>query len=1069
MKTNDLPHLRAPHHPTKSSRFGRWFCGASLLIAGYSSLSAQSSTEQDTDVIQLTPFQVQAELDEGFVAATSLAGGRLKGDLKDTPVAYSVLTRDFIDALGLTDLEEMTAWLPNTTQPTEAGELEWSRNDFYLSSRGITANKPQRDFFPYGFNFDSYNIERLDFGRGPNSILFGNSGYGSTANILSKRARTDKTFTKIQASYGSWDKFRSTIDHNQKLNDNFAVRVNGLYLDRDGWMDNDFEKREAATVAMTWWPAKNTEVRVEAEIGSKEKAAVSAFITDFISAWDGVSTFDAPMTTGAIPAQGVRRQGSRTTVFTPTVGDDVAVNYQGWARTAGGGLNTSYPSGGVNHVGGSPQIRARPIQQHQNLPASLYNLVEAGSNFVVPDREFTTAVDAPLYSEEYDSITLGITQQIGDSIFLDVAGNVGNLDRQGDLMVHRGLVQTFIDINEVLPTGEANPNFLEPYSEARAYPNLRSGHTTNLRAAAAYVLDDTRWGDFQFNLLAGDSRSDEDQDTYRYVLKSHTDPRQWSTYQPVRFRYYYNTDDSRPYDLSDRTWTYIDPVSGNSTTIDGGLVRDPTQTQNQRAQTNFTYLQAAANAKLLDGRLNLLAAVRSDRYETATQIAVSQYDNPLDWDGTTLYLKPNAPDDWTSLTYRQRDADGNPFGADVPAETRPRSGGVADPRYASDRFQDDYNTPSVKGTINTMSAGSVYHLTPKLSAFVNYAESFVPPIARYNIFGNLLPARSAEGWDYGLRSNLLEGKLVASLTRYTGQDKGNIVSAAAYRSSINTIAQANPVDDLTQGGINSRGLAIPPTSTLDIIQSDVSGWEFELTANMNRNWRVNLNGALAEGYQVGTFPFIQAYMEANDALLRQVVEDAGGVFSGNMATFDSSISADRSPEGPGAVDAYNSIQSSLATISADKQELYRLVSATANVFTDYTFRSGPLNGLRVGAGLNYRGKEAIGYKGADTIVDPANPARTIDDPSVDATDVLYQPGYTTVMLTFNYGFELSKDRKLDLSLRVQNLFDYDKPLHYNSIMRPRDGDLTSPARVATPMSYRWITPRNYTLTATVRF
>ena len=1039
----------------------------SLSLAVALDLPAQDEATSN-DVVVLSPFEVSAELDEGFVAASSLAGGRLKGDLRDTPVAYSVLTRDFIDALGLTDLQEMTAWLPNTTQPTEAGELEWSRNDFYLSSRGITANRPQRDFFPYGFNFDSYNIERLDFGRGPNSILFGNSGYGSTANILSKRARTDKSFTQIRASYGSWENFRGTLDHNQRLSDNLAIRVNGLVLDREGWLDNDFEKRNAATVAMTWWPAKNTEIRVEAEIGNKEKAAVSAFVTDFLSAWDGVTTFDAPIAR-AVPAQGVQRQATRTTVFTPSAGNDTAVNYQGWARTEGGGLNASYPAGGVTYVGGSPQIRSRPIQFQQNLPSSLYDLAVGGSNFVVPDREFTAAVDGPLYSEDYDNLTIGLTQQIGDRIFIDLAGNFGNLDRQGDLMVHRGLVQTFIDINEKLPTGEANPNFLEPYTEARSYPNLRSGQNTNLRIAAAYVLDDTRWGDFQFNLLAGDSRSDEDQDSYRYVLKSHADPRQWPTFQEVRHRYYYNTDTSRPYDLSDRTWTYIDPVSGQTSSIEGGLVRDPTQTMNQRADTDFTYVQLAANAKLLDGRLNLLAAVRSDRYETATQIAVSQYDNPLDWDGTTLYLLPNAPDDWSSLTYRQRDAGGNPFGAEIPAETRPRSGGVADPRYASDRFQDDYNTPSVKGTINTMSAGTVFHVTPSLSVFVNYAESFVPPIARYNIFGNLLPARSAEGWDYGLRSSLLEGKLVASLTRYTGQDKGNIVSAASYRSDINEIAQANPIDDLTQGGINARGLAIPPTSTLDIIQSNVSGWEFELTANMNRNWRVSLNGALAEGYQVGTFPFVQAYMEANDALLRQVVQDAGGLFNGNTATFDPSISVDRSPEGPDAVDAYNSIQASLATISAEKQELYRLVSATANVFTDYTFRSGRLKGLRVGAGINYRGQEAIGYKGADTIVDPANPTRTLDDPSVDATDVLYQPGYATATLTFNYGFELSHERKLDLSLRVQNLFDYDKPLYYNSIMRPRDGDLTSPARVATPMSYRWITPRNFTLTATLNF
>jgi hypothetical protein len=42
------------------------------------------------------------------------------------------------------------------------------------SSRGVGASTPQRNFFPFYVNFDSYNLERYDFSRGPNSILFGN-------------------------------------------------------------------------------------------------------------------------------------------------------------------------------------------------------------------------------------------------------------------------------------------------------------------------------------------------------------------------------------------------------------------------------------------------------------------------------------------------------------------------------------------------------------------------------------------------------------------------------------------------------------------------------------------------------------------------------------------------------------------------------------------------------------------------------------------------------------------------------------------------------------------------------
>src|SRR5688500_3068150 len=47
-------------------------------------------------VVELSPFTVNSDRDRGFVAASALAGGRLSTDLRDTPAAYSVLTRDFI-------------------------------------------------------------------------------------------------------------------------------------------------------------------------------------------------------------------------------------------------------------------------------------------------------------------------------------------------------------------------------------------------------------------------------------------------------------------------------------------------------------------------------------------------------------------------------------------------------------------------------------------------------------------------------------------------------------------------------------------------------------------------------------------------------------------------------------------------------------------------------------------------------------------------------------------------------------------------------------------------------------
>ena len=79
-------------------------------------------TEGAKSPVVLSPFEVNSQKDSGFVAATAVAGGRLAIDLKDAPVAYSVLNKEFLDALQITGLEQAADWAPNTTR-VPSGEI----------------------------------------------------------------------------------------------------------------------------------------------------------------------------------------------------------------------------------------------------------------------------------------------------------------------------------------------------------------------------------------------------------------------------------------------------------------------------------------------------------------------------------------------------------------------------------------------------------------------------------------------------------------------------------------------------------------------------------------------------------------------------------------------------------------------------------------------------------------------------------------------------------------------------------------------------------------------------------
>jgi outer membrane receptor protein involved in Fe transport len=55
------------------------------------------------------------------------------------------------------------------------------------------------------------------------------------------------------------------------------------------------------------------------------------------------------------------------------------------------------------------------------------------------------------------------------------------------------------------------------------------------------------------------------------------------------------------------------------------------------------------------------------------------------------------------------------------------------------------------------------------------------------------------------------------------------------------------------------------------------------------------------------------------------------------------------------------------------------------------------------------------------------------------------------------------------NLTVDNLLNNTKPIYYNTAQEAPGGNLASPARVATPYLFSYLNPRNYTLSATVRF
>lgn len=673
---------------------------------------------------------------------------------------------------------------------------------------------------------------------------------------------------------------------------------------------------------------------------------------------------------------------------------------------------------------------------------------------------------------EFDNVHAAFDQQVGKHVFLGLSGNYSYSIVKTHFTVARGLNNVYIDINERLPTGEANPNFLTPYSESTHDFDHVVRRSRNARANAAFVFDDTRFGSYRLNVEAGISDANFSRTKLRFMLRDpNLAPRDWIN-QLARVRYYWDG----PIDLpGPGMYEIVDPVSGTRRTVPAGYVIDVGRPNDTASVDDvFAYAQAALGAKLFKGRLNLLAAIRRDDYESITNHMVLRGDQPDNWDGTSIYFRPRPPGDYFSLTYVPKNAAGEPTGPATEAISRPRSNNVPQAQYANDRFRDDYSLPAITGVVDTYSIGGVYHLTHWVNVFANYAETWAPPAGELRINGERFVPVVSDGWDAGLRFSLLGDRLSFTATRYGAQQdnlaKGTGTNgglANALGNLFNSIANTNVLGDLSPAGVNARGMLNVPGNYFDVASRKSKGYEFELTANVTPQWRISANYSIQNAVEVNAYADTRAYIAQNDALFQAILSDAGASVVNGIASINPGVTSLQSPDVTGAVASYNQMHEIARNLTAAEQKVARLVETTGNLFTDYTFREGRLKNVRVGLGVNYRGREIIGYRGGDTI--RTGPTTAADDPSVDATTPVYREPYSLWTGVIGYTFDFNPKVRVRLDFRVSNLFNEDMLLYYNTAQRPLEGDITNPARVATPFQFSFITPRNYTLTATVSF
>ena len=176
-----------------------------------------------------------------FLYADTVNALKTPTPILDVPQSLSLMSAADIRARGFNSIGEVIAYMPGVT--TSQGEGHRDAVVF----RGVRSTA---DFYIDGVRDDVqyyrplYNLEQVEVLRGPNALLFGRGGTGGVLNRVTKKAVIDEAFTQAQISIDSLGEVGGQIDHNARLSNSMALRVNAMVEQLDNHRDfYDGERR----------------------------------------------------------------------------------------------------------------------------------------------------------------------------------------------------------------------------------------------------------------------------------------------------------------------------------------------------------------------------------------------------------------------------------------------------------------------------------------------------------------------------------------------------------------------------------------------------------------------------------------------------------------------------------------------------------------------------------------------------------------------------------------------------------------------------------------------------------
>lgn len=922
MKNKQYPASVASYAQSRSRKH---LTGLALaLCTGLATGSvAFAQDEEDEEVFELSPFEVNADEDRGYEAQNTLSGTRLNTSTKDIGVTMTILTEQFMEDLAVNSTNQMVDFTPGseveTTQGGEgASQVYWGDNP---RIRGLRVENIVRNQFKTNITADSYNAGRFEFSRGGNSILF---GIGNPTGVVNRYTN--------DAIFANTNRYRFQIDdeggtrHEMNVNkvlieDKLAVRAAVLHEEGENWIKPLFADQDRAYAAITFKPTESVSFKLRAETFDWQRSIASYGIHQ-----DAVTPFiDAAAAAGNTVEEHAITRAYGSWIAPGANGPE----FNDWGYTGANSLVF------INdETGGSPR-------NWMNKVISGPAQVAGGKNPSLPTdflpRDFNIFGNSNFQDFQGHNVQ-GVAQwKVNEYIDLELAANDETI--KYDFMINWGANTLYLDASSTLADGTTpNPNvgkyFVRNdtqwrYKQVRDISNLRA--TGSLQYDFGKETDGLGWlGAHNVAVLLEKSEAEHRWDS---LWLANTTPNSTPVVALDTAAWTFNSENWP--DEPRNGWNGTNLIKMiNYVDIDTQTIFGPTDPRDFQAYANqfdginaewvpsYNAIAPAANKEEIDTFLGVVQSrFLDDRLVTTLGWRVDdRKDYDTSWAGAD-WQDPNKPAGWSKPA------------ADAPLALQSED----DPDTISRGL--NYHLLRDKGTLNYL---TLY--AQESTTFGSNAVGVLPnKQSRPNTTGETL--------NYGVKFGAFENRISGVFTIFDVAVKNQGDVNLAW-TNLDLLGQPAGVDAFS---------GLDPSTTRDTRDLVSTGWEFQINANITDNWRMmlsvdhfetefdNVAPVTGEIFDMYTDAFLGTYANPDTGEMEGPdVRIVSGTDGGNMKT---------------AQQLYD--ETYFAYLTQKAQEGSRTLNERRNkvvLVSSYDIKDGKFAGLGFGTDVIWQDKAATGFQ-----------------------------------------------------------------------------------------------------------